>query len=125
MLGLYGAADQGIPNDTVEKMYAALKAAGNTKSEYTLYPDTPHAFHADYRPSYRKAAGRRRVEQDAGVVQNVTNRWAESLRDRRSRPVRLRRLGAARKRRRADRSPFAASSAQLRSAASLGTRPMR
>jgi carboxymethylenebutenolidase len=54
MLGLYGAADQGIPNETVEKMYAALKA-NNPRSEYTLYPDTPHAFHADYRPSYRKA----------------------------------------------------------------------
>ena len=23
-------------------------------SEIILYPDTPHAFHADYRPSYRK-----------------------------------------------------------------------
>lgn len=56
MLGLYGAADGGIPNDTVEKMREALKAAGNTASELILYPDTPHAFHADYRPSYRKAA---------------------------------------------------------------------
>ncbi|MFT3665143.1 dienelactone hydrolase family protein [Piscinibacter sp.] len=55
VLGLYGAADEGIPVDTVEKMMAALKAAGNTKSELVLYPDTPHAFHADYRPSYRKA----------------------------------------------------------------------
>jgi carboxymethylenebutenolidase len=55
VLGLYGGADGGIPNDTVEKMFAALKAAGNTKSEYTIYPDTPHAFNADYRPSYRKA----------------------------------------------------------------------
>ncbi len=54
VLGLYGAADGGIPNDTVEKMGAALKAAGNTTSEMVLYPDTPHAFHADYRPSYRK-----------------------------------------------------------------------
>ena len=53
VLGLYGAADGGIPNDTVEKMMAALKAAGNTTSELVLYPDTPHAFHADYRPSYR------------------------------------------------------------------------
>ena len=53
VLGLYGGADGGIPNDTVEKMFAALKAAGNTKSEYTIYPDTPHAFNADYRPSYR------------------------------------------------------------------------
>jgi carboxymethylenebutenolidase len=54
VLGLYGAADGGIPNDTVDKMREALKAAGNTSSELVLYPDTPHAFHADYRPSYRK-----------------------------------------------------------------------
>jgi carboxymethylenebutenolidase len=56
MLGLYGGADQGIPVDTLEQMKAALKAAGNTKSEFVVYPDTPHAFHADYRPSYRKEA---------------------------------------------------------------------
>lgn len=56
MLGLYGGADGGIPNDTVEKLGAALKAAGNTKSEIVIYPNTPHAFHADYRPSYRKDA---------------------------------------------------------------------
>ena len=55
VLGLYGGADSGIPNDTVEQMRAALKAAGK-KSDITLYPDTPHAFNADYRPSYRKAA---------------------------------------------------------------------
>ncbi len=54
ILGLYGAADSGIPNDTVEKMRDALKAAGNTRSEIVLYPDTPHAFHADYRPTYRE-----------------------------------------------------------------------
>lgn len=54
VLGLYGGADGGIPNDTVEKMFAALKAAGNAKSEHIIYPDTPHAFNADYRPSYRK-----------------------------------------------------------------------
>ncbi len=53
VLGLYGGADGGIPNDTVDKMRAALKAA-NSKSDIHLYPDTPHAFHADYRPSYRK-----------------------------------------------------------------------
>ena len=56
MLGLYGAADGGIPNDTVDKMRAALKGAGNNASQIILYPDTPHAFHADYRPSYRKEA---------------------------------------------------------------------
>ncbi|MBS0443019.1 MAG: dienelactone hydrolase family protein [Proteobacteria bacterium] len=54
VLGLYGAADEGIPRDTLDKMMAALKAAGNGKSELVVYPDTPHAFHADYRPSYRK-----------------------------------------------------------------------
>jgi carboxymethylenebutenolidase len=56
MLGLYGGADTGIPNDTLERMSAALKAAGNLRSEIVLYPDTPHAFHADYRPGYRKEA---------------------------------------------------------------------
>ena len=56
VLGLYGGADGGIPNDTVEKMGAALKAAGNTRSEMVILPNMPHAFHADYRPSYRKEA---------------------------------------------------------------------
>jgi len=51
-LGLYGGSDQGIPVETVEKMRQALQAAGS-KSEIILYPDTPHGFHADYRPSYR------------------------------------------------------------------------
>lgn len=58
MLGLYGGADAGIPNETVEKMRAALKAAGNDKSEIVIYPDMPHAFHADYRPSYRESAAK-------------------------------------------------------------------
>ena len=40
---------------TVEQMRAALKAAGNP-SEIIVYPDAPHAFNADYRPSYRKEA---------------------------------------------------------------------
>ena len=57
VLGLYGAADSGIPNDTVERMQAALKASKNPAalaSEIVLYPDTPHGFYADYRPSYRE-----------------------------------------------------------------------
>jgi carboxymethylenebutenolidase len=53
VLGLYGAADTGIPVDSVEKMRAALKEA-NKPCEIVLYPDTPHGFNADYRPSYRK-----------------------------------------------------------------------
>lgn len=54
VLGLYGGADAGISNESVDRMRAALKAAGKTRSEIVTYPDTPHAFHADYRPSYRK-----------------------------------------------------------------------
>ena len=54
MLGLYGGDDSGIPNEGVEQMRAALKAAGNIRCEIVLYPGTPHAFHADYRPSYRQ-----------------------------------------------------------------------
>jgi len=53
VLGLYGGADTGIPNNTVDKMKAALKKA-DLPSEIILYPETPHGFFADYRPSYRK-----------------------------------------------------------------------
>lgn len=53
ILGLYGEADQGIPVADVKEMEVALKAAGKT-AEFVLYPDAPHAFHADYRPSYRE-----------------------------------------------------------------------
>jgi carboxymethylenebutenolidase len=55
VLALYGGADAGIPNETVYRMMAALQTAGNSASELVLYKDAPHAFHADYRPSYRKA----------------------------------------------------------------------
>jgi carboxymethylenebutenolidase len=54
VLGLYGEADGGIPVKTVEQMRQALKEKKKT-GEIILYPDTPHGFHADYRPSYRKA----------------------------------------------------------------------
>jgi carboxymethylenebutenolidase len=58
VLGLYGGADTGIPNDTVDKMRAALKdgSAAAKKSEIHTYADMPHAFNADYRPTYRKEA---------------------------------------------------------------------
>lgn len=55
ILGLYGGADQGIPQDDIEAMRAALKKAGS-RSEIIVYPGVPHAFNADYRPSYRKEA---------------------------------------------------------------------
>jgi carboxymethylenebutenolidase len=54
--GLYGGQDASISQENVEQMRAALKAAGNTASEIIVYPDAPHAFYADYRPSYRKEA---------------------------------------------------------------------
>ena len=62
VLGLYGGQDGGIPLTTVNEMKDALAAAGAKgnaaarRSEFVVYPDAPHAFHADYRPSYRKAA---------------------------------------------------------------------
>ena len=57
VLGLYGGADAGIPLTDVEKMRGALKAAGKP-SEIVVYPDAPHGFHADYRPSYRAEAAK-------------------------------------------------------------------
>ena len=58
VLGLYGGADTGIPLDTVDKMKVALSqgSAAAKASSFVVYPDVPHAFHADYRPSYRQAA---------------------------------------------------------------------
>jgi len=55
ILGLYGGADLGIPVADVKEMAAALKAAGKT-SDFVLYPRAPHAFYADYRPSFRPEA---------------------------------------------------------------------
>jgi carboxymethylenebutenolidase len=55
VLGLYGGKDQGIPQPAIDKLNAALKAAGKDKeSQIHVYPDAGHAFNADYRPSYRK-----------------------------------------------------------------------
>ncbi len=53
ILGLYGGSDNGIPVSTVDQMREALKG-GSSGSEIIVYPDTPHGFYADYRPSYRK-----------------------------------------------------------------------
>jgi len=58
VLGLYGAEDTGIPLASVDEMKSAL-AGGNAaakRSQFVVYPGAPHAFHADYRPSYRKDA---------------------------------------------------------------------
>lgn len=58
VLGLYGGQDTGIPLDTVEQMKTALAggSAAAKKSQFHVYPDAGHAFHADYRPSYRQQA---------------------------------------------------------------------
>ena len=58
VLGLYGGNDSGIPLDTIDKMKIALSGGSPQAkaSQFVVYPDAPHAFHADYRPSYRKEA---------------------------------------------------------------------
>jgi carboxymethylenebutenolidase len=58
VLGLYGGADTGIPVSSVAQMQEALAAGSPAAraSKFVLFPDAPHAFHADYRPSYREQA---------------------------------------------------------------------
>jgi len=57
VLGLYGGKDDGIPLHSVEQMKAALAkgSAAAKRSQFHVYPDAPHAFHADYRPTFRAA----------------------------------------------------------------------
>jgi carboxymethylenebutenolidase len=56
VLGLYGGLDTGIPLETVEKMEMALKEGSKAArlSQIHVYDNAPHAFHADYRPNFRK-----------------------------------------------------------------------
>ncbi|HXA46196.1 MAG TPA: dienelactone hydrolase family protein, partial [Burkholderiaceae bacterium] len=54
VLGLYGGKDDGIPETSIEQMKTAL-ALGSSKSEFVVYPNSGHAFNADYRPSYVEA----------------------------------------------------------------------
>jgi carboxymethylenebutenolidase len=59
VLGLYGGADQGIPPEQVDKLREALKKSKDKNAQRSaihVYPDMPHGFNADYRPSYRKEA---------------------------------------------------------------------
>ena len=62
VLGLYGGQDSGIPLTSINEMKDALASAGTQgnaaarTSEFVVYSAAPHAFHADYRPSYRKEA---------------------------------------------------------------------
>ncbi|MNR90419.1 Carboxymethylenebutenolidase [compost metagenome] len=54
VLGLYGAQDGGIPVTTVVQMQDGL-SKGSSKSEFVLFKNSGHAFHADYRASYVEA----------------------------------------------------------------------
>lgn len=58
VLGLYGGQDTGIPLEAVQAMKTALAegSAAARHSEFVVYDDAPHAFLADYRPSYRADA---------------------------------------------------------------------
>lgn len=58
VLGLYGGQDTGIPLADVDRLREALRAADVRDSSIHVYDDAPHAFHADYRPSYRETAAR-------------------------------------------------------------------
>lgn len=55
VLGLYGGADDGIPQESVEQLRRALPDRA-PRSEVVVFPGAPHAFFADYRPSYRREA---------------------------------------------------------------------
>lgn len=67
VLGLYGGKDTGIPLETVEQMKQALAAAKGNKaaeaSRFVIYPDAPHAFHADYRATYQAGPAKDGWEQ--------------------------------------------------------------
>ena len=54
LLGLYGAQDASIRMADVQAAAARARAAGKDV-QIVIYPDAPHGFHADYRPSYRAA----------------------------------------------------------------------
>lgn len=58
VLGLYGGQDGGIPLSSVAAMQQALATGSPAarRSKFVVFPEAGHAFHADYRPEYRKAA---------------------------------------------------------------------
>ena len=59
LLGLYGGQDTSIAVEDVATAASRARAAGGTV-DLVIFPDAPHGFHADYRPSYRK------VDAEAG-----------------------------------------------------------
>ena len=55
LLGLYGGADPSSTPAEIRQAEQAARASGRSV-EIVVYPDVPHGFFADYRPSYRPAA---------------------------------------------------------------------
>ena len=70
VLGLYGAADTGIPVATVEALKAALATANKT-AEFKIYPDAPARLPRRLSRQLPQGSRRRRLEPDAGLVQEV------------------------------------------------------
>jgi carboxymethylenebutenolidase len=54
-LGLFGGKDQNPKPDDAQRFGEMLRQNGNKNVEIVIYPESGHAFHADYRPSYNKA----------------------------------------------------------------------
>lgn len=56
MLGMYGGKDQAVT--AAVPAFAEAMAAAGRRFEHRVYPDAPHAFFDDTRPSYRVRAAR-------------------------------------------------------------------
>ena len=54
MLGLYGGKPTRASRASRSRRCARRSRTPSKTAEIVVYPDTPHAFNADYRPSYRK-----------------------------------------------------------------------
>ncbi len=66
VLGLYGRTDASIPMESLALMQNKLKDSKNKAAkacEFVTYDNTPHAFHADYRATFRKEAAEDGWEQ--------------------------------------------------------------
>jgi carboxymethylenebutenolidase len=55
-LGLFGETDTNPKPEDARKFGEMLKEHGNKNVEIVIYPGAGHAFHADYRPSYKPEA---------------------------------------------------------------------
>jgi carboxymethylenebutenolidase len=54
LLGMYGGKDMSIDVKDVQQAANLARKAGQNV-DIKVFPDAPHGFHADYRPSYHKA----------------------------------------------------------------------